>query len=47
MNKICCDKVSENLTTFVTECIFVGCTVKERRIKQAITFLAVIWFTIC
>ena len=47
MNKSYCDKVSENLTAYVTECIFVGYTIRERRGKQTIAFLAVTWFTIC
>ena len=46
MNKSYCDEFSENLTTFVTKCISVGCTIKEKIGKQAITFLAVTWFTI-
>ena len=42
MNKSYCDEVSQNLTTSVTECIFVGYT-RERRDKQTITFLVVTW----
>ena len=38
MNKSYCDEVSQNLTTSVTECIFVSYT-RERRDKQTITFL--------
>ena len=30
MNKSYCDKISENLTKFVTECICVGDTIKQR-----------------
>ena len=47
MNKSYCDEISENLTKFVTEGTFVGYTIKERRGKQTIAFLAVTWFTIC
>ena len=46
MNKSYCDKISENLTTFVTECIFVGYTMRERKGNQTIEFLTVTWFTI-
>ena len=46
MSKSSCDEVSENLTTFATECIFVGHAIRERRGKQKIAF-AVTWFTIC
>ena len=46
MNKSYCDEVSENLTAFVTECIFVDYVVKERRGKQKVAFLAATWFTI-
>ena len=42
MNKSYCDEVSQNLTTSVTECIFVSYT-RERRDKQTITFLVVTW----
>ena len=43
-----CGEISENITKFVTECIFVGDTIKkERRGKQTIAFLAVSWFTVC
>ena len=41
MNKIYCDEVSENLTTLVTWCIFVGYAIRERKGKQTIAFLAV------
>ena len=34
MNKSYCDEVSENLTVFVTECIFVDYAIRERRGKQ-------------
>ena len=44
MNKSYDDEVSENLTTFVTECIFVGYAIRERRGKQTIALLAVICF---
>ena len=47
MNGSDCDKISENLTKFVTECIFVGDTIKEKSSKQTTAFLAVNWFTIC
>ena len=47
MNKSYCDEISENLTEFVTEGTFVGYTIKERRGKQTIAFLAVTLFTIC
>ena len=46
MNKSYCGKISENLTTFVTECIFVGYTMREQKGKQTIAFLAVTWCTI-
>ena len=47
MNKSYCDEVSENLTPFVTKCIFVGYAIRERRGKQTIAYLVVTWFTIC
>ena len=47
MNKSYCGEISENITKFVTECIFLGDTVKEKRGKQAIAFPAVTWFTLC
>ena len=34
---------TKNVTKFVTECIFVGYTVRERKGKQTIAFLAVTW----
>ena len=46
MNKSYCDEIPEDLTKFVTECIFVGYTIKEGRGKQTIAFLIVSWFTI-
>ena len=42
MNKSYCD-MYQNVTKFVTECIFVGYTVRERKGKQTIAFLAVTW----
>ena len=39
MNKSYCDEVSETLTTFVTECIFVGYTIRGRKGKQKKHFL--------
>ena len=47
MNKSYCDEVSENLTPFITECIFVGFAIRERWGKQTIAFLSVTWFSIC
>ena len=47
MNGSYCDKIPENLIKFVTECIFVGDTIKEKSGKQTIAFFAVTWFTIC
>ena len=47
MNKSYCDEVLENLTAYVTECIFVGYVIKERRGKQTIAFLAATLITIC
>ena len=47
MNKSYCGEISENITRFVTECIFVGDTTKERKGKQTIAFLAVTCITIC
>ena len=44
MSKSYDDEVSENLTTFVIECIFVGYAIRERRGKQTIALLAVICF---
>ena len=46
MNKSYCNEIRENLTTFVTECIFVSYKIRERRGKQTIAFLAVTWLTI-
>ena len=34
MNKSYCDEMWENLAPFLTECIFVGYTIRERRGKQ-------------
>ena len=45
MNTSYYDEVSENLTTFVTECIFEGYAIRERRGEQTIVFIAVAWFT--
>ena len=42
MNKSHCDKISENLTTFVTECVLMGYTIREKRDKQTIAFLALL-----
>lgn len=39
MNKSCCDEISENL--FVTECIFVGYTIREIRGIQIMAFFEV------
>ena len=39
MNKSYCGQISENVTKFLTECIFGGD--KKRRGKQTIAFLAV------
>ena len=47
MNKSYCDAISENLTKFVSKCIFVGYAIKERKGKQTIAFLAVTWLIIC
>ena len=47
MNKSYCHEVSENITTFVTECIFLEYTIRERRGKQTIAILSVSWITIC
>ena len=47
MNKSYFGEISENITKFVAECIFVSDTIKEKRCKQAIAFLAVTWFTLC
>ena len=47
MNKTYCDEVSENLAAFLTECIFVGYAIRERRGEQTIAFFAVTWFAIC
>ena len=44
MNTSYYDEVSENLTTFVTECIFVSYAIRERRGKQTIAFAAVTCF---
>ena len=46
MNKSYCNEIRENLTTFVTECIFVSYKIRERRGKQTIAFLAVTWLSI-
>ena len=46
MNKNYCNEISQSITKFVTEWIFVGDTIKERRGKQT-TFLTVTWFTVC
>ena len=47
MNKSYFDKISENITKFVTECDFVGDAIKEESGKQTMAFLAGTWFTIC
>ena len=47
MNTSYCEKVSENLTAFVTESIFVVYVIRERQGKQTIAFLAVILFPLC
>ena len=44
MNKRYCDEILENVTTFVTECIFVGYAIRERRGKQTIAFLVVLGY---
>ena len=47
MNKSYCDEVSENLTVFVTECIFVDYAIREGRVKQTVAFLTVTWRNVC
>ena len=34
MNKSYCDKISENLTTFITECIFVGSQCENEKVNK-------------
>ena len=39
MSKSCCDEKLENQTKLVTECIFVGYTIKEWRGKQTVAVI--------
>ena len=47
MSKSYHEEVSENLTAYVTECVFVGYKIRDTKGKQTIAFRAITWFTIC